>query len=82
MDMSNDARTEALAPMQTLAQGAWAREVAETGQPRMKSRRTFNVQNEDKEFKKELKTKWKNARTPDWASSDASQSHTNANGGE
>lgn len=64
MDLPEAARELALAPMQTYAQGTSARENMSTGQARGRATRTFNVQNEDKQFGSKFHRGWDNARRP------------------
>lgn len=62
-NMADRAHLEATTSFQDAVPGTSLREVAETGQNKMKSGRTFNVQNEDKQFKKDLKVKYDTSRS-------------------
>lgn len=64
MDLADQSLNEALAPMQTAVPGTSLRANASTAQGRGRATRTFNVQNEDKEFAKQFKMNWKNSRLP------------------
>ena len=64
MDLSEEARYNAIVPMQDYVKGSRLYENRETGQARKGNYRTQNVRNEDREFTPAILHKWKNARQP------------------
>ena len=64
VDLAEEARVTVLAPMQTAVPGSEARNKAETGQAKGRATRTFNVQNEDKQFASKFHRGWDNSRYP------------------
>ena len=63
-DLAETARVLALAPQQTYSSGTGARENMSTGQAKGRATRTFNVQNEDKQFASKFHRNFSNARYP------------------
>lgn len=61
-NLAEQALLEATVYNQDRIPGTELREVAETGQARGRATRTFNVQNEDKQFGKSLKVKYDTSR--------------------
>jgi len=62
-NMAEKAHLEATTSFQDAVPGTELRSDAETGQHKVKSGRTQNVQNEDRQFKKELKVKYDTSRS-------------------
>ena len=63
VDMSEEARVTALAPMQTAVPGTSLRDGAETAQARGRTTRT-GVLNEDREMGSKFRRRWRNSRLP------------------
>jgi len=62
IDLPDEAKNISLATFQDRVQGSQLQK--DTGQARGRATRTFNVQNEDKQFKKSLRHDWSSSRAP------------------